>query len=239
MIDEPEDIEVNWPRPMTREAAQRELADLLGPSRASLAQDVWDTLLSPLYDLLAAKSRYPSRGHCLCGAVHPSWKLPNYTGKRTKHRMTCPHYTGPLKHHRVQALNESFFASGGAQAYCACGKRYPYWADEEKRIVAACPDILFVWRGERPDPQEDAVSEHDEVKTNQQVQDEQGVASDSQAAVQAEQDRLEALAAKGQIGEDQRESDTEDEDHEPNDDETADKADADDEKAGEGQSYNR
>lgn len=245
--DEPLDIDTDWPRAMPREQARLLLENWVerGLVSQANAQSLWDDVLGPLYDSRAAAGRF-SRGRCTCGAVHPAWRLPNYTGKSTPHRMNCRHYVGPLEHRRVTAVNESYSFSGSAMSTCSCGKRYPYWADEEAREAAVCPDILFVWRGPRPEPQEDAMSEQDEApRSNAEVQEEYGVASDSQVAVEAERERLEKLAEKDQVGPDTSESeegeqpDTEDEDHEPSDEPTADNEDADDEQGKEGETFHK
>lgn len=189
IIDKPTDIETDWPRAMPREQARLLLENWAERKLIPqvYAQDLWDDVLGPLYDSRAAAARF-SRGRCTCGAVHPAWRFPNYTGKRTEHRMRCRYYVGPLEHKRIQAVNGSFSITGTAMSECSCGKNYPYWADEEARKAAVCPDILFVWRGERPDTQEDTVNENEsedhepstaETADRADAEDEQGKEGES------------------------------------------------------------
>lgn len=234
--DERPDLDEVWPMVPSRDVAAFLLSRIVQDPQ--VAQNVWNAVVRPLYDLREVQARWP-RGRCYCGAVHPGMQHmhPGIRSDKSRgHRMRCRWYTGPLEH---RVIGGRVGITGSYLHECSCGRAYNEWADEDATVKAVCPDILFVWRGERPEPQEDAVSEQDEPRSNAEVQEEYGVASDSQVAVEAERERLEKLAEKNQVGPDTSESDTEDEDHEPSDDETADKADSDDEQGKEGESFHQ
>ncbi len=238
MIEDPRrDIDETVPRPKDRASARGELQTLVFTSELghATAQKIWDRIVSPLYDARDYQEQWP-HGNCRhCFIPHPKSRngmIRTAQGRTWGHAMRCPKYVGPLEH---QVVREDLSFLGTPRSECSCGARYWTYQDDDWTVRGVCPDILFIWRGPRPEPQEDVMSEPEQVKPNQQVQDEQGVASDSQVAVQAEQERLENLARNNQVGPDQ----TEDEDHEPSDEETADKDDAEHEQGKKGETYNR
>lgn len=151
--DKPLDIEAAWPRPFDREQARERLAGLIEDQEA--AQEVWNDLLAPLYDALRARAVYSGTMSCrVCGKPHAaSYRAVQRAAKGLepmKHAMHCPHYVGPLEHRRVSAVNDTFSITGEAMSTCACGRRYPYWDDENQRVTADCPDAAVDYRDARP-----------------------------------------------------------------------------------------
>lgn len=155
--DERPDLDEVWPLVPDREVAKFLLSRIVGDDK--MAQDVWNAVVRPLYDLREVSARWP-RGRCSCGAVHPQWygQNPGLRSEKSRgHRMWCRWYVGPLTHKPHSSRDG--FASGEPMVKCTCGKSYYEWADDEWIKRNACPDMLFVWRGERPEEKEVTMSE--------------------------------------------------------------------------------
>jgi hypothetical protein len=160
--DERPDLDEVWPLVPDREIAKFLLSRIVDDPK--MAQDVWNAVVRPLYDLREVSGRWP-RGRCYCGAVHPSHYAlhPGLKSEASRgHRMHCRWYKGPLKH--TDRSEKTGFASGDPMIECSCGKRYYKWADDERITRNVCPDILLTWRGE---------SEAEEVKMSTE-KDEKG-----------------------------------------------------------------
>lgn len=150
--DERQDLEEHWPIVPAREIAQFLLERIVGDVK--MAQDVWNAVVGPLYDLREVEARWP-RGRCACGAVHPRWRAqhPGLKSEASRgHRMWCRWYVGPLKHQ--DRGERPGFASGEPMTSCTCGQTYYKWSDDGWTKRAACPEMLFVWRGPRPEEKE-------------------------------------------------------------------------------------
>ncbi len=144
-----------WPMVPDREIAKFLLSRLVDDHQT--AQNVWNAVVQPLYDLREASARWP-RGRCSCGAVHPTWygQYPGLRSERTRgHRMWCRWYTGPLKH--LDHKERDGFASGEPMIECTCGKRYYKFADSDETKRNVCPDFMLIWRGERPKTSEEVI----------------------------------------------------------------------------------
>jgi len=145
--DRPRDIEQEWPVFAARQTARERLSALI--EDPEIAQTVWDTYVSPMDDAMAARQVYTLLLRCrVCSKPHPaSPTAVTWTAKGRPlpgHMMSCPHYVGPLEHHKTgghQALM-------GWHADCSCGKSYPddLWAAPPDH----CPDAAIDWRGPRP-----------------------------------------------------------------------------------------
>lgn len=161
--DERPDLDEVWPLVPDREIAKFLLSRIVADPKT--AQDVWNAVVAPLYDLREVSARWP-HGRCSCGAVHPHW-YGSHPGLRSdasrKHRMWCRWYNGPLKH--TTRDEKPGFASGEPMINCSCGQRYYKWADEEWTRRNICPEFMFIWRGERPEtPEEVEMSAEKEEK---------------------------------------------------------------------------
>lgn len=142
-----------WPMVPDREIAKFLLSRIVGDPK--LAQDVWNAVVQPLYDLREVSARWP-RGRCYCGAVHPTWydKHPGLKSERSRgHRMWCRWYVGPLKH--TDRSERPGIASGEPMVECSCGQRYYKWSDDEWTKRNRCPDFMLIWRGKRPETPEE------------------------------------------------------------------------------------
>lgn len=136
--DAPADIELEWPRFVSRDTARHELEHLVGD--LEVAQVVWNDLLAPLYDAMAARQVYNRMLSCRsCGRPHPA-KPRGKTHPVRPHAMYCPHHVGPLDHRAVKVEK----ALIGWRLVCMCGQSYP---DEPN---ARCPSSDVDWRGPRP-----------------------------------------------------------------------------------------
>lgn len=141
--DNPADIEQEWPKHVTRQAARQELENLVGD--LEVVQVVWNDLLAPLYDAMAARLVYTRMLRCRsCGRPHPASPTgQTWTAKGREvpgHATHCQHYTGPLEH-RPTLYEKALI---GYRHVCLCGRSYP---DEDG---AQCPDTDVDWRGPRP-----------------------------------------------------------------------------------------
>lgn len=152
IFDDPIDPDTEVPRKIVpREEALSILEGLVSEGQVAqrAAQHVWTAFLAPLYDARALGERW-SRGRCPCGAVHPAWQTRN-PGLRSEasrgHRMWCRWYVGPLEH---RERSERYgIVSDEPITECTCGRSYRKWADEDWTKRNVCPDILYVWRGDR------------------------------------------------------------------------------------------
>jgi hypothetical protein len=136
--DAPVDIELEWPRFVGRQAARHELESLVGD--LEVAQVVWNDLLAPLYDAMAARLVYNRMLSCRsCGRPHPA-KPHGKPRALRPHATHCPHYVGPLEHRAIKAEK----ALLGWHLLCSCGQTYP---DEPNTV---CPSAHVDWRGPRP-----------------------------------------------------------------------------------------
>jgi hypothetical protein len=178
VINDPMNIDEVWPRVLKRDEALNTLRYLLPVPE--MADDIWNQLLGPMYDLLRAQGKW-RQGRCSCGAIHPAWRRPGQNeGPSVQHRMRCPSYVGPLRHGQA----DSGWTNGKPVGICTCGRSYPYWASMEEGTVAECPDILQEWRGPRPsrseethmgepvEPEQDSA----EVEETPEVEDQEGEA---------------------------------------------------------------
>lgn len=151
--DERPDLDEVWPIIPDREIAKFLLSRIVDDPQA--AQNVWNAVVRPLYDLREVSARWP-RGRCPCGAVHPA-KAREHPGlKQRGHRMWCRWYTGPLEHRVMD--ERSGFATGDPIVECTCGQRYYKWDDDDWTRRNACPEMLFIWRGPRPEEKEVTMS---------------------------------------------------------------------------------
>jgi len=144
--DERPDLDEVWPLVPDREVAKFLLSRIVDDPRT--AQNVWNAVVRPLYDLREVSARWP-RGRCSCGAVHPGMRH-MYPGLRSEasrgHRMWCRWYVGPI-HHAVRDERNGF-ASGEPMIDCTCGERYYKWADDDWTRRNVCPGFLFIRKGE-------------------------------------------------------------------------------------------
>lgn len=146
MIDEPMDVNENWPVALKRQEALGLLQDLLGEERT---EQVWKELLAPLYDVMEVRRVYTLLMRCrYCGRPHPASPTGATWAAKGRpvpgHALNCRYYVGPLYHHRTG----SHRALTGDHADCSCGRSYPdsVWDDPRPQ----CPDAALDWRGPRP-----------------------------------------------------------------------------------------
>lgn len=160
--DERPDLDEVWPLVPDREIAKFLLSRIVADEKT--AQNVWNAVVAPLYDLREVSARWP-HGRCSCGAVHPS-KYGQHPGLRSEksrgHRMWCRWYVGPLSHKPHSSRDG--FASGEPMVTCTCGQTYYEWADDDWTKRNVCPEILMIWRGERPEEKEVTMSTEKDEK---------------------------------------------------------------------------
>jgi hypothetical protein len=145
MIDKRMDIDRQWPELVERKSALERLLELV-PEKD--ARPIWEELIAPLYERLRLAQQWPG-GKCrTCGAMHPKAKRPSQPTWAVKHQTYCSKYIGPLKHQAVRS--DSAPITGEPRAHCACGQMYRYWADQDAKVKAKCPDHDIDWRGPRP-----------------------------------------------------------------------------------------